>query len=197
MMDALSLPAAILVFVTGTIILVSWDWRISIGSLAVQYVGVFFLVALSWPLELAAVKLIAGLMASAGLALAMRNTSAVISASDRLLISDILFRVIAAILAGLFAITGGLKIMELFPEISREQSYGALVLIVLGLIHLGLTLQSSRVVIGLLTVLSGFGILYAAVESSILIAGLLAVITMSLSIVGAYLLNAATLEDSV
>lgn len=196
-MDALSLPAAILVFVTGTIILVSWDWRISIGSLAVQYVGVFFLVALSWPLELAAVKLIAGLMASAGLALAMRNTSAVISASDRLLISDILFRVIAAILAGLFAITGGLKIMELFPEISREQSYGALVLIVLGLIHLGLTLQSSRVVIGLLTVLSGFGILYAAVESSILIAGLLAVITMSLSIVGAYLLNAATLEDSV
>lgn len=197
MMDALSLPAAILVFVTGTIILVSWDWRISIGSLAVQYIGVFFLVALSWPLELAAVKLIAGLMASAGLALAMRNTSAVISASDRLLISDILFRVIAAILAGLFAITGGLKIMELFPEISREQSYGALVLIVLGLIHLGLTLQSSRVVIGLLTVLSGFGILYAAVESSILIAGLLAVITMSLSIVGAYLLNAATLEDSV
>ena len=196
-MDALSLPAAILVFVTGTIILVSWDWRISIGSLAVQYIGVFFLVALSWPLELAAVKLIAGLMASAGLALAMRNTSAVISASDRLLISDILFRVIAAILAGLFAITGGLKIMELFPEISREQSYGALVLIVLGLIHLGLTLQSSRVVIGLLTVLSGFGILYAAVESSILIAGLLAVITMSLSIVGAYLLNAATLEDSV
>ena len=197
MMDALSLPAAILVFVTGTIILVSWDWRIRIGSLAVQYVGVFFLVALSWPLELAAVKLIAGLMASAGLALAMRNTSAVISASDRLLISDILFRVIAAILAGLFAITGGSKIIELFPEISREQSYGALVLIVLGLIHLGLTLQSSRVVIGLLTVLSGFGILYAAVESSILIAGLLAVITMSLSIVGAYLLNAATLEDSV
>jgi hypothetical protein len=197
MMDALSLPAAILVFVTGTIILVSWDWRISIGSLAVQYIGVFFLVALSWPLELAAVKLIAGLMASAGLALAMRNTLTGISASDRLLTSDILFRVIAAILGGLFAITGGSKIIELFPEISREQSYGALVLIVLGLIHLGLTLQSSRVVIGLLTVLSGFGILYAAVESSILIAGLLAVITMSLSIVGAYLLNAATLVDSV
>jgi len=196
MMETLSLPAAILVFITGTIILVSWDWRISIGSLVVQYVGVFFLVALSWPMELATVKLIAGWMASAGLALAMRNTSAGISASDRLLISDILFRVIAAILTGLFAITGGSKIIELFPEISREQGYGAIVLIVLGLIHLGLTLKSSRVVIGLLTVLSGFGILYAAVESSILIAGLLAVITMSLSIVGAYLLNATTLEDT-
>jgi hypothetical protein len=93
-------------------------------------------------------------------------------------------------------ITGGSKLVEWFTEISIEQAYGGLILITLGLVQLGLTMQPLRVVIGLLTLLSGFGILYAAVESSVLITGLLAVITLGLSIVGAYMLTAPTLEES-
>jgi hypothetical protein len=50
--------------------------------------------------------------------------------------------------------------------------------------------------LGLLTVLSGFEILYAAVESSILITGLLAAVTLGLAVVGAYLLTAPTMEES-
>jgi hypothetical protein len=71
-----------------------------------------------------------------------------------------------------------------------------MILIALGLLHLGLTSQPFRVVLGLLTVLSGFEILYAAVESSILITGLLAAVTLGLAMLGAYLITAPTLEET-
>ena len=196
MIELLSIPVVILAFITGSVLLVSWDWRISIGSLAVQYCCVFVLVAISWPVETAAVKLVAGLMASAVLGLALFNLPKDMIHQTRFATSEIIFRVIAALLAGLFAITGGAKLVEWFAEISIEQASGTLLLVSLGLIQLGLTQRSLRVVIGLLTVLSGFGIIQAAVESSILITGLLAVITLSLSVVGAYMLTAPTMEEA-
>ena len=67
---------------------------------------------------------------------------------------------------------------------------GSLILIGMGLLHLGITSHVLRVVIGLMTVLSGFEILYSAVEGSVLVAGLLAVINLGLALVGAYLLLA-------
>ena len=195
-MELLSIPVVILVFITGTVLLVSWDWRVSIASLAVQYCCVFILVAISWPFETAAVKLVAGLMATAVMGLALFNLPKDITYQNRLVTSEIVFRVIAAILAGLFAITGASTLVDWFSDISIEQAYGALILVTLGLIQLGLTERSLRVVIGLLTALSGFGILQAAVESSVLITGLLAVITLSLSVVGAYILTSPTLEEA-
>ncbi len=193
--EFLALPAAILAFITGAVLLINWDWRISMGILAVQYGCVFILVSISWPLETAAVKLIAGLMASAVLFLALFNLPKDMTRRSRFATSDIIFRVIAAILAGLFAITGGTILVEWFNAGSIEQAYGALILITLGLIHLGLTTEPLRVVIGLLTVLSGFGIIHAAVDNSILVTGLLAVITLGLSVVGAYMITAPTVEE--
>ncbi len=60
-----------LVTITATIILVSRDWRVSISAMGAQYVGVLLLVALSWPLELAVIKLIAGWIAAASLGISL------------------------------------------------------------------------------------------------------------------------------
>jgi hypothetical protein len=68
---------------------------------------------------------------------------------------------------------------------------GGLLLIGMGLLHLGITTYVLRVVIGLMTVLSGFEILYATVEGSVLVAALLAAINLGLALVGAYLLIAS------
>ena len=65
---------------------------------------------------------------------------------------------------------------------------GGLILIGMGVLQLGMTTRPLRVVVGLLTVLSGFEILYAAVESSVLVAGLLAVVNLGLALVGAFML---------
>jgi hypothetical protein len=72
---------------------------------------------------------------------------------------------------------------------------GSLLLIGMGLLHLGITSYILRVVIGLMTVISGFEILYSAVEGSVLVAGLLALINLGLALVGAYLLIADNSQE--
>lgn len=194
--EFLALPAVILAFLTASILLISWEWRISIFSLSLQYACVFVLVSLTWPLEIAAVKVVAGWIAGVVLSLALINLPGGISDERPLIVSDLIFRILAAILAGLFAFTGGAKLISWLPEITLLQAFGGMILIALGLLHLGLTSQPFRVVLGLLTVLSGFEILYAAVESSILITGLLAAVTLGLAMLGAYLITAPTLEET-
>jgi hypothetical protein len=194
--EFLALPAVILAFLTASILLISWEWRISIFSLSLQYACVFVLVSLTWPLEIAAVKVVAGWIAGVVLSLALINLPGGISDERPLIVSDLIFRILAAILAGLFAFTGGAKLISWLPEIALLQAFGGMILIALGLLHLGLTSQPFRVVLGLLTVLSGFEILYAAVESSILITGLLAAVTLGLAMLGAYLITAPTLEET-
>ena len=195
-LDFLLLPAVILVFITATALIISWDWRVSILSLGIQYLCVFVLISLSWPVETAAVKVVAGWMAGAVLGIALLNMPNEQINGKPKLISDLVFRLIAAILAGLFAFTGGARLVNWLPEMNIQSSYGAMILISLGLLHLGLTAHPFRVVLGLLTLLSGFEIIYAAVESSILITGLLAVVTLGLAIIGAYMLTAPTLEET-
>jgi hypothetical protein len=72
---------------------------------------------------------------------------------------------------------------------------GGLLLIGMGLLHLGITARILHVAIGLMTVLSGFEILYSTVEGSVLVAALLAVINLGLALVGAYLLIASTPQE--
>jgi len=195
-LNYLVFPSVILAFISATVLLISWDWRISIFSLGLQYLCVFVLISLSWPMETAAVKVVAGWMAGAVLGLALLNLPQENINGKPVLISDVIFRLLAAILAGLFAFTGGARLVIWLPGIDVQAAYGTMILISLGLLQLGLTNHPFRVVLGLLTMLSGFEILYAAVESSILITGLLAIVTLGLAIVGSYLLTAPTLEEA-
>jgi hypothetical membrane protein len=70
-----------------------------------------------------------------------------------------------------------------------------MLLVGMGLIHLGMTTRPLRVLLGLLTTLSGFELVYAAVENSVLVAGLLAVVTLGLALVGAYLLDTLSPQE--
>jgi hypothetical protein len=72
---------------------------------------------------------------------------------------------------------------------------GSLLLVGMGLLHLGVSNHILRVTLGLMTALSGFEILYATVENSILVAGLLAIINLGLAFVGSYLLIASNVEE--
>lgn len=195
-LDFLILPAVIVAFITATVLIISWDWRVSILSLGLQYLCVFLLISSSWPMETSAVKLVAGWIAGAVLGIALLNLPQENINGKPKLISYIVFRLIAAILAGLFAYTGGARLVIWLPEMDVQSAHGAMILISLGLLHLGLTDQPFRVVVGLLTLLSGFEILYAALESSILITGLLAIVTLGMAIIGAYMLTAPVLEEA-
>jgi hypothetical protein len=60
----------------------------------------------------------------------------------------------------------------------------------MGLLHLGLTNRPLRVIVGLVTVLAGFEVLYAALVQAALVTGLVAAVNLGLALVGAYLITA-------
>ena len=101
-----------------------------------------------------------------------------------------LFRLFAAGMVWMIvaAITPGVD--TVMADAGFAVTTGSLLLIGMGLLHLSLTSHVLRVILGLMTILSGFEILYSAVEGSVLVAGLLAVINLGLALVGAYLLIA-------
>jgi hypothetical protein len=197
------IQAVIIVSLTGLILLISQDWRVSIVTLAVQYGGIFILVSLSWSLEMSVEKLVAGWMAGAvlGVALAGKPPSFFgfqgTQDRDKKGLVNAIFRIFVAIIVGLMMFSLApkfmvwLAMMDLSKSTHIEQVYGLLILIGFGLLHLGLNTEPLHVVIGLLTVLGGFEVFYAAVESSTLVAGLLGGLTLGLALLGAYLCSTA------
>mgnify|MGYP001431499062 CR=1 FL=1 len=57
--------AVVVLGVSGAAMILARSWRWRVAGLALQYVGVFWLVALSWPVGLASIKLVVGWMAGA------------------------------------------------------------------------------------------------------------------------------------
>ena len=191
----ISLPALVLLSLTGLWLLTGRDNRWLALGLGVQYVGVFLLVFLSWPVSLAVVKLVAGWMSAALIGVGLAGSQAnQISVHESFSPSGRVFRLLAAGIIGLAMFSLGPGVSEWFPGVGLEIVDGSLLLIGLGALQLGLSTQPVRVVLGLLTVVSGFEILYAALENSVLVAGLLAVLNLGLALMGVFLAAAPALE---
>lgn len=100
-----------------------------------------------------------------------------------------LFRIFAVTLVWLAVGLLTSSLLKWVSGISLAQILGGLILIGVGILHLGLTANALRITLGLLTVLGGFEILYATVETSTLVAGMLAGVNLALALAGAYLLT--------
>jgi len=170
--------AVILISMTALILLVSYEWRLSIGALGTMYVGVFILTALTWPIEMAVVKLVAGWISASVLGISLVNLRTQLQLPGRFQPSEIIFRVSAAGLAILVTISLTPSLRRWLPQASYEQILGGLLLIGMGLLHLGFTTHPLRTIVGILTFFAGFEILYVTLDSSVLVAGLIAVINL-------------------
>jgi len=185
-----------LLLVTSIGLLLSRDWRWSLGFLAAQYLGMFWLVTLHWPFGLASVKLVTGWMASATLGVTRLGMSEREQADESAWPQGHPFRLFAAALVVILVIAATPQVEIMIPGVSRPVITGGLLLTGMGLLHLGITAEILRITLGLLTVLAGFEILYATVETSILLAGLLAIVNLGLALAGAYLMTAAPQEEA-
>ena len=187
--------AVVVILVTSVGLLLVRDWRLSIILLAVQYLGMFILVLQHFPLGMASVKVVAGWMAAAILGMTRSGLSAQGFDEESIWPRGRLFRLFAAAVVGLIvsAITPGVS--TIMADAGFAVTSGSLLLIGMGLLHLGITVSILRVTIGLMTVLSGFEIIYSAVEGSILVAALLAIINLGLALAGSYLLIASSSSE--
>jgi len=183
-----------LLMVTSVGLLLSREWRWSIALLAAQYFAAFWLIFLYWPITMAAAKLVTGWMAAAALGMTQINLKDV-QLVESAWPQGRTFRLFSAGLVLLAILASASSVAAWLPAGSLPVVTGALILIGLGLLHLGMTANPLRVVLGLLTTLLGFETLYSIIENSILVAGFLAVITLGLALTGSYLITLASVEE--
>ncbi len=183
----------LLLAITSMVIVINLDWRISTISLAVQYIGVFLLVAGEWPLGIALIKLLVGWMATAVLGITRLGQKS--EPPDTSWPSGRFFRLLGGGLVLLTAWSAASVVSDWLPNLDPAQIQGGMILIGMGLLQLGLTARPLRITFGLLTLLAGFEIIYAGVEVSLLVAGLLASVNIGLAFFGAYLIMAPSQEE--
>jgi hypothetical protein len=183
--------AVVLIVITSVGLLLARDWRWSITLLSIQYVAMFVLILQYWPLGMGSVKVVAGWMAAAILGMTRSGLSNESLNEEDSWPRGRLFRIFAAGIVVIIVAGTTPSVDTIMADAGFAVTTGSLLLIGMGLLHLGITTDILRVAIGLMTVLSGFEIIYSAVEGSVLVAALLAVITLGLALVGSYLLLAS------
>lgn len=193
LLERLSLLAVLVLVISTLFLLMSQNWRWSLIALVIQYLAVFVLTLQVWPFGLAVAELVSGWMAGAVLSASQSPES--MNDYDAATGSAFVFRLLVAVLVWILVFTITPNITALIP-LPSSVVYGAVLLVGIGLAQLGMSTQPVRVLLGLMTTLSGFMLFYAAVENSVLVAGLLAVVTLGLGLVGAYLLDTLSGEES-
>lgn len=183
--------ALFLIMVATFELLTERSWRRMIIALAVQYLAVFLLTLHSWSLGLSAVKLVSGWMA---LAILSASQPAAEITQTGAAPRGRFFRLAATILVWSLVISVTPSIQSWLP-LESSLIWSGLILMGMGLLQLGMTHQPVRVIVGLLTLFSGYEILYAAIENAVLVAGLLAVVTLGIASIGAYLIVAPSMES--
>jgi hypothetical protein len=193
---SLAWVAVVLLFITSAGLLLVRDWRWSIVLLAVQYLGMFVLILQHWPVGMASVKVVAGWMSAAILGMTRSGLSDEGSNEESIWPRGRLFRLFAAAIILLIIRVVTPSVDNIMADAGFPVTSGGLLLIGMGLLHLGITVRVLPVTIGLATVLAGFEILYSSVEGSVLVAALLAVINLGLALVGSYLMIAAQAPET-
>ena len=174
----------ILLMMFASLILI-WgiNWRWLMIAIILQYLGVFWLVFQNWSLGLSLVKVVVGLVSGGVL------VSSLVTEKDDALHTErlgLIFKSLVMVFVWTI-IYFILPSIELWLDIDRMVLLGAMVLVGSGLVQLGLTVIPIRTAIGLLTFLAGFEVLYSALISSVLLAGLLAAVNLGIALAGVYL----------
>jgi hypothetical protein len=198
--ESFKLAAVILISIASLAALLVSDWRVTISSLAVQYVGVFILIEPEWPFASAITILIAGWLSAAILGMAAVSIPGTIpttrtgTESNQKL--NPLYNFLAAVLIYLLVVSLAPQLQKWLPFMSIEQSLAALTLIGLGMLRLALDATPLSTAAALLSVVSGFEIIFATMTTAQFAVGALSVITLFIAMAGAYLLLSPSMEET-
>jgi hypothetical protein len=179
--------AVLLLIASTTGLFLSRDWRWLLAILALQYVAVAWLIQANLPAMMAVAKLVTGWTAciTLGMTQISRNR---IDSEDRTGSQNLMLRTVAIAIVAAVSLALSYRTTT-WLGMSLPVAWASLLLMGAGLLFLGMTAQPVRVIIAMLTFLSGFEILYATVENSLLVATMLAVVTLGMALVGAFLID--------
>ncbi len=183
-------------FVTGGLILVGRDWRLLILTLLAQYILVGLSLSRLVRPDIATLKVMIGAFICPILFLSVRQVSfkpsliAIFSKERQRRVSPtgFMFRLFAALLMILVAITLGQTFR--LPGLSPNLTIAVYWLLLVGLTILIITERPIKAGIGLLTIFTGFDLLYTTLERSLLITGLWGAVNLLLALAIGYLIVA-------
>ena len=179
--------AFVVIVMASMVILVFRDWRINAAALALQYLAAFILVTLSWPIGMAIVKLITGWMATAAIAFTCLRQKSDDSQAEPT--ASLFFRGLAGLLIVLLIFIVAPSVQaSVFPGVNLMILQAGLMLLGMSLMQLGMNSEPYLVIISLLSFLTGFEVIHAALELSTLLTGLLVIVNLGLSLAGVYLM---------
>ncbi len=198
---SLSPLAVFTILVTGTLLVVTNDWRLSFLALGLQYLAAATLAAqvVDWPVV--AVRTLVGLLVTVILIVTGRQAhfGRRVKPPDPLrddepeerlrfdFPTNFPFRLVAALMT---IVAAGYLGTEAFPALAglpAGPNLATILLIALALVNLGLTEEPMSAGIGLLTLLTGFGLAYAAMESSLAVVALLAAVDFGVALAASHL----------
>ncbi len=174
-----------LILIATLVIFTGRSWRNILIALAAIYFASFFLYLQQWDFLMAAVKLLTGWM---GVAILSFVTGHQHTSADIDLMPKRIFMMIALVLVWVLAFLLSNRISLLF-DMSPEIAFASFSIIGMGLLLLGIKSTSFNVIMGILTFFAGFELVYAELESSILVIGLLAAINLLIAFVGSYMIT--------
>lgn len=170
----------ILAGLSSLILFLNQKWRWNILAIAVIYVSVFWMVLQVWSPGLAVVKLIAGWMAGAILGSAMKEDTVSLAEENKV---EQRFKLVIVMIMWIFSFSIMQRLSTKLP-IPEALIWGGVLLIIIGILQISMSLQPIRIIFGLLVAFSGFEVLYAGVEQSLLVAGFLVIITLGIALIG-------------
>ncbi len=181
--------ATIGIAVTGSLLVLLDNRRLLVFTLAVQYALVSWIITFTLNVQVAAAKLVAGMVSCAILFIYVRSVKGN-TADDlsRTIPFNRIFRILAVLLVLLVGIGVSAVNLVNFEGIPSEVGLGTALLVCLSFLHLGLCDEPLRVGIGLLTFLAGFELTYTILEPSLAVVGLLACVHIGIALVCGYLL---------
>ncbi len=184
----------IVLLVTLSGLYMAQGWQNKIIWMAVQYFAVFLLVAQAWPTTTAAAKLLTGWMSL--FVISGNFTGNPKAIGDPLPRGRRLFYGGLSLLTAAIALYAAFQFPDWLPNKNPFMLSGGLMLISVHTIQVTLHENWLDIILGLFGFLAGFEIIYAAIETSLLLNLILSSITLLLALVGSYMLNKEMLAES-
>jgi hypothetical protein len=189
-MATLQIASVTVALVAALANLIRRQWLVNIIALALQYLAVFVLLIALRPPLLALIKLLVGWMVVLLLLITLASLKSFLPGQAFFHFTPgEIFRAAAGIFIIFTLILTAPNLNQgLFASTPQTILISSLGLIFLGLLQLGMISEPLYIIIGLLTFLSGFELLYASLEFSSILEALFAAVNLGLALIGAYFL---------
>lgn len=178
------IPIGILIISCGYLIFTN-DWRKSLISYAVIYMCAFIVITQYWTFTFSLVKLITGLMSLVVLGVSINHQHEKESSKTK---SEWIFQLVS--LGLLFTVITYLGSgVSNYLSLPLEIILSSLVIIVFSVFQLGITHTPYRIILSIMILFFGFELIFSSNEPSLLVNGLLAIVTLLVAFMGGFLIT--------